>query len=87
MLASWVGRKAGWWGRKPLLLLAFGVLPIRGILYTLTVNCDALIAIQILDGVGAGISGVVSVLVIADLTKGSGSFNLTVQTFMEIYSD
>jgi hypothetical protein len=29
----------------------------------------------------------VSVLVIADLTKGSGSFNLTVQTFMEIYSD
>jgi MFS family permease len=36
-----------------------------------------LIAIQILDGVGAGIFGVVSVLVIADLTQGSGRFNLT----------
>ena len=37
----------------------------------------ALVAIQILDGVGAGIFGVVSVLVIADLTQGTGRFNLT----------
>ena len=36
-----------------------------------------LVAIQILDGVGAGIFGVVSVLVIADLTRGTGRFNLT----------
>jgi MFS family permease len=53
----------GTWGRKPLLLIAFGVLPIRGV--------------QIMDGVGAGIFGVVSVLVIADLTRGTGRFNLT----------
>ena len=33
--------------------------------------------LQILDGVGAGIFGVVSVLVIADLTEGTGRFNLT----------
>ena len=77
LLASWSGRKAGAWGRKPLLLVAFGVLPIRGVLYTLTVNTGALVAIQILDGVGAGIFNVVSVLVIADLTRGSGRFNLT----------
>lgn len=77
LIASWSGRKAGTWGRKPLLLIAFGVLPIRGILYTLTNNTELLIAIQILDGVGVGIFGVVSVLVIADLTKGSGRFNLT----------
>jgi MFS family permease len=38
---------------------------------------DVLVAIQILDGVGAGIFGVVSVLVIADLTRGTGRFNLT----------
>jgi hypothetical protein len=37
----------------------------------------ALIAIQILDGIGAAIFGVVSVLVIADLTRGNGRFNLT----------
>ena len=77
LLASWSGRKAGSWGRKPLLLVAFGVLPVRGVLYTLTANTGALVAIQILDGVGAGIFNVVSVLVIADLTRGSGRFNLT----------
>ena len=77
LLASWAGRKAGLWGRKPLLLIAFGVLPIRAILYTLTTNTIALVAIQVLDGVGAGLFGVVSVLVIADLTRGSSRFNLT----------
>ena len=77
LLASWSGRKAGAWGRKPLLLVAFGVLPVRAVLYTLTTNTAALVAIQILDGVGAGIFGVVSVLVIADLTRGTGRFNLT----------
>jgi predicted MFS family arabinose efflux permease len=77
LLASWWGRQAGTWGRKPLLLIAFGVLPVRGVLYTLTHNPGELIAIQILDGVAAGIFGVVAVLVIADLTQGTGRFNLT----------
>jgi predicted MFS family arabinose efflux permease len=77
LIASWSGRTAGTWGRKPLLLIAFGVLPIRGVLYTLTSNTALLVAIQIMDGVGAGIFGVVSVLVIADLTRGTGRFNLT----------
>jgi MFS family permease len=48
-----------------------------GILYTLTNEAVPLIAIQILDGIAAAIFGVVSVLVIADLTKGTGRFNLT----------
>jgi predicted MFS family arabinose efflux permease len=77
LIASWSGRKAGSWGRKPLLLIAFGVLPVRAVLYTLTRHTGQLVAIQVLDGVGAGIFGVVSVLVIADLTQGSGRFNLT----------
>jgi MFS family permease len=76
LISSWSGAKAGNWGRKPMLLLAFLVLPIRGVLYTLTSNADLLIAIQVLDGVGVGIFGVVSVLVIADLTEGTGRFNL-----------
>ncbi len=84
LLASWAGRKAAEWGRKPLLLAGFGVLPVRGLLYTLTGNTGALIAIQILDGVGAGIFGVVSVLVIADLTRGSGRFNATLGTAVGI---
>ncbi len=77
LIASWSGREAGTWGRKPLLLIAFSVLPIRGLLYTLTSSSALLVAIQIMDGVGAGIFGVVSVLVIADLTRGTGRFNLT----------
>jgi len=77
LLASWSARKAGVWGRKPLLLMAFGVLPIRAVLYTLTANTTILVAIQALDGVAAAIFGVVSVLVIADLTRGTGRFNLT----------
>src|SRR5208337_3844985 len=77
LIASWSGRKAGTWGRKPLLLIAFGMLPMRGVLYTLTSNKALLVAIQVMDGVGAGIFGVVSVLVIADLTRGTGRFNLT----------
>jgi MFS family permease len=52
------------------------VLPIRGLLYTVTANPYALVGIQLLDGIGAGIFGVVGVLVIADLTRGTGRFNL-----------
>ena len=77
LMATWVGRTAGTWGRKPLLLIAFGVMPIRGLLYTLTHDTVALVAIQILDGIGAAIFGIVSILVIADLTRGTGRFNLT----------
>ena len=77
LLASWSGVKARQWGRKPLLLIAFGVLPLRGVLYTVTHATAALVTIQVLDGVAAAIFGVVSVLVIADLTRGTGRFNLT----------
>src|SRR5580698_2872217 len=33
LFSPWVGRMAGVWGRRPLLLIAFGVLPIRGVLF------------------------------------------------------
>jgi MFS family permease len=34
------------------------------------------VAVQLLDGIGAGIFGVLSVVVVADLTKGTGRYNL-----------
>jgi len=74
--ASLVGRLVNI-GRKPIFLIGFGVLPIRGVLYTLNANQYYLVSIQILDGIAGGIFGVLSVLVIADLTKGTGRFNLT----------
>lgn len=64
-------------GRKRLLLIAFAVLPVRGLLYTLTGDPILLVAIQILDGVAAGIFGVLSILIVSDLTRGSGLFNTT----------
>ena len=70
-------RLAASWGRKPVFLIGFGVLPIRGLLYCLSVNPVYLVGVQLLDGIGAGIFGVVSVLVVADLTRGTGRFNLT----------
>eukprot|EP00456_Euglypha_rotunda_P015293 TRINITY_DN148_c0_g1_i1.p2 TRINITY_DN148_c0_g1~~TRINITY_DN148_c0_g1_i1.p2 ORF type:complete len:435 (-),score=97.70 TRINITY_DN148_c0_g1_i1:1328-2632(-) len=62
-------------GRRWVFLIGFAVLPIRGFLYTLTDSSILLIANQILDGVGAGIFGVVALLVMADLTRGTGRFN------------
>jgi MFS family permease len=74
--ATSIGAQAGVKGRKPLLLLGFGVLPVRGVLYTLTHATAALVAIQTLDGVANVIFGIVSILVIKDLTQGTGRFNL-----------
>lgn len=76
-VATWAGRLAGTYGRKPVFLLGFCVLPVRGVLYTLSSNPLVLVLMQILDGIGAGIFGVLSVLVVADLTRGTGRFNIT----------
>jgi MFS family permease len=75
-LATWIGRRAETHGRKHLLLFGYGVLPIRGVLYTLTAIPAALIAIQVLDGVANAIFTVVAVLVIKDRTEGTGRFNV-----------
>jgi MFS family permease len=74
--AASIGKLAASIGRKPLLLLGFGVLPVRGVLYTLTQIPSALIAIQVLDGVANAIFVTVAILVIKDRTEGTGRFNL-----------
>jgi len=71
-----IGRFAHLRGRKPLLMVGFGVLPLRALLYTVTRNTESLIAIQFLDGVANAIFGVVSILVVADRTRATGRFNL-----------
>ncbi len=64
------------WGRKAIFLAAFAVLPVRGVLYTLTSSPFGVVGIQLLDGVAAGIFGVISVVIAADLMRGTGRFNL-----------
>lgn len=71
-----VGRRADRWGRKPLFLAGFLALPARGVLLTLSSDSTYLIAVQILDGVGAGIFGALFPVVVADLTRGTGRYNL-----------
>jgi MFS family permease len=56
-IALLVGSKADTWGRKPLFLVGFGILPVRAFLYTLSDDSTWLIAVQLMDGVGAGIYG------------------------------
>jgi MFS family permease len=76
LTAAWIGRRTAAKGRKSLLLLGFAVLPLRGVLYTLTHAAGALIAIQTLDGVANAIFGVVAILVVKDRTQGTGRFNI-----------
>ena len=75
-IALLVGYKADTWGRKPLFLAGFAILPIRAVLYTLSDNSVWLIGVQVLDGVGAGIFGALAPLVIADIMRGTGRYNL-----------
>jgi MFS family permease len=76
-MALLVGAKADAWGRKPIFLAAFAVLPIRGVLYTLSDDWTWLVAVQLLDGVGAGIFGALTPLVLADLMRGTGRYNVS----------
>lgn len=75
IVASYTGAAAEK-ARKKVMLLAFLLLPIRAALFAFIDNPYVLTGIQVLDGVGAGIFGVVSILMIADLSKGTGRFNL-----------
>jgi hypothetical protein len=75
-IALLVGRTADTWGRKPLFLAAFVILPVRAVLYTLSDNSAWLIGVQLLDGIGAGIFGAAGPLVVADIMWGTGRFNL-----------
>lgn len=76
-VAMLVGHKADVWGRKPIFATALAVLALRGALYPLSDNPYWLVGVQTLDGVGAGIFGALFPLVVADLTKGTGHFNVS----------
>jgi predicted MFS family arabinose efflux permease len=75
-LSPWVGTKAQIWGRRPLLLIGFASLPIRGFLFALGTDPTFLLGVQIFDGITAAVFAVMVPLVVADLTRGTGRFNL-----------
>jgi MFS family permease len=75
-VAPWVGQRAEQWGRRPLLLLGFAALPLRGLLFAAISNPYLVVAVQLLDGITAAVLGVLVPLIIADATRGTGRFNL-----------
>jgi predicted MFS family arabinose efflux permease len=75
-LSPWIGTRAQIWGRRPLLLIGFAALPLRGLLFATVTNPELLVVVQLLDGVTAAVFAVLVPLVVADLTRGTGHFNL-----------
>jgi MFS family permease len=76
ILAPWVGYHSEKRGRKPLLIIGFAVEPLRAALLAFTSSYPLLVVAQLLSGVTGAIIGVLTVLVITDLTTGTGRFNL-----------
>ena len=74
--APWVGFHSERKGRRPLLLIAFAIEPVRALLLALTSGYAVLILGQLLNGVSAAVIGVLTVIVVTDLTTGTGRFNL-----------
>ncbi len=71
-----VGRKAQQWGRRPLLLLGFAALAIRGLLFAIVRDPYLLVGVQVFDGITAAVFSVMVPLIVADVAFGSGRFNL-----------
>ena len=74
--AMLVGARADSWGHKRFFLAALLVLPVRGALYTLSDHPFWLVGVQLLDGVGAGIFGAIFPVIVADLMRNTGRFNV-----------
>lgn len=80
-VALLTGRFCDTWGRKPVMAIAFWVLPVRIVSYSLVSSPNAVVYLQALDGIGAGIYGVAIVALSADLTHGKGHFNTLLGIF------
>lgn len=79
-IATWAGDRLTFlgMGRKPLFMAGLATLPIRCALIILWTNAgDAyLLSTQILDGIGGGLCGLVHPYLVADITFGTGRFNV-----------
>lgn len=76
IVSPWVGQHAQIWGRLPFLRLAFAALVLRALLFAVVKDPYLLVAVQVLDGITAAALGVMVPLMIADITRGTGRFNL-----------
>ncbi|MGZ5876788.1 MAG: MFS transporter [Bradyrhizobium sp.] len=76
LMSPSVGRMAHKWGRRPLLLLGFAALAVRGVLFATVKDPYLLVSVQVFDGITAAVFSVMIPLIVADIAFGSGHFNL-----------
>jgi predicted MFS family arabinose efflux permease len=77
LLSPWIGYFSESWGRKPLLLAGFVIESLRGLLLATMSDYVFLVLAQVIGGITAAIVNVLTVLIVMDLTTGTGRFNLT----------
>jgi MFS family permease len=68
-------------GRKPFFLTAFMIVSLRALLFAFADKSYAFLLIQILDGMAAGIIGVMLVVITSDIALGTGRFNFLLGVF------
>ncbi len=76
ILSPWVGYLSELWGRKPLLLVSFAVQILRAVLFGFIHSTTLLIAVQLLDGISGAVRVVLTTVIVADVTTGTGRFNV-----------
>ena len=81
LLASRVARRRGYF---IVLLAALIALPVRGLIAALWGDVYAVLPIQILDGVGAGLLGVAVPGLVAQIMRGSGRVNVALGAVMTV---
>jgi MFS family permease len=82
LLSPWIGYHSEKYGRKPLLLIGFGLEIVRASLFAnYSSEYPVIILAQLIGGISAAAVTVLTVLVVTDLTTGTGRFNL-VQGFV-----
>jgi MFS family permease len=64
-------------GRRPVLLLGFCALPLRGLLFAMVTDPTLVVLVQVLDGIAAACFGVMVPLVTSDIAGPAGRFNVS----------
>lgn len=76
VIAPGIGQMAVLKGRRPVLLLGFAALPARAAILAFNSDPAIIVAAQMLDGLCAAVLGVLVPLSLADISRGTGRFNL-----------
>jgi len=76
LLSPWLGGLAESRGRRPVLLLGFIMLPLRGLLFAVLTHPLEIVTVQLLNGIASACFLIMVPLVTADIAGRSGHFNL-----------